>query len=69
LEEFWSMVVPFEPFRGPVLVCTDDFYEHAMWITDETPESREALSRLHRRLLMSMQTRSEVTARGGWFGP
>lgn len=66
--EFWSMVVPFEPFRGPVLVCTDDFYEHAMWITDETPESREALSQLHQNLLRSMKTRRAVAARG-WFGP
>lgn len=63
-DDFWSLVVPFEPFDGPVLVCTDDFGDHAMWISDDSAESREALTTLHTGLIRALETRREQIAKG-----
>jgi len=63
-DDFWSLVVPFEPFDGPVLVCTDDFGDHAMWISEDSPESREALSTLHTGLIVALETRRDLIAKG-----
>lgn len=53
----WSLVLPYEPFRGPVLACTDDYYPYAMWVTDDTPEAREALSKLDMDLIFAFERR------------
>jgi hypothetical protein len=63
-DDFWSLVVPLEPFDGPVLVCTDDFGGHAMWITEDGAESEEALSKLHTGLMVALETRRELIAKG-----
>ncbi len=63
-DDFWSLVVPFEPFDGPVLVCTDDFGDHAMWISDDGPEAREALATLHTGLIKALDARADKIAKG-----
>ena len=60
----WSLVVPFEPFRGPVLVCTDDFYDRAMWITGDSPESQAALTKLHTDFIWTLAARAEKVQKG-----
>jgi hypothetical protein len=61
---FWSVVVPYEPFRGPVLVCTDDFFPHAMWITGDSPQAREALNSLNTNLIWTLAARAEKIEKG-----
>ncbi|MFI6759456.1 hypothetical protein ACIBF5_10000 [Micromonospora sp. NPDC050417] len=61
----WSLVVPFEPFTGPVLVCVDDLADHCLWVSDDDPQAREALSRLHTEITLALDTRRELDARGG----
>jgi hypothetical protein len=61
---FWSLVVPYEPLRGPVLVCTDDFFPHAMWITGDSPEAREALNSLNTNLIWTLAARAEKIEKG-----
>jgi hypothetical protein len=61
---FWSLVVPWEPFRGPVLLCTDDFFPSAMWITGDSPEAREALTGLHTGLIWSVAARADKIEKG-----
>ena len=63
-EGFWSLVVPFEPFHGPVLVCTDDFYDKAMWITGSSPEAQTALAELHNNLIWTLAARAEKIEKG-----
>jgi hypothetical protein len=61
---FWSLVVPVEPFRGPVLLCTDDFFPHAMWITGDSPDAREALTNLQTGLIWSLEARADKIEKG-----
>lgn len=63
-DSFWSLVVPFEPFRGPVLICTDDFYDKAMWITGDSTEARDALTSLHTGLIWTLAARAEKIEKG-----
>lgn len=60
----WSLVVPFEPFTGPVLVCVDDLADHCLWISDDDPQAREALSRLQIEVGLALDTRRELIAKG-----
>jgi hypothetical protein len=59
----WSLVVPYEPFGAPVLVCVDDMADHCMGIYD-SPEARDALSTLHARLIGAHGNRRDAIARG-----
>ncbi|NLU81091.1 hypothetical protein HCA58_22640 [Micromonospora sp. HNM0581] len=60
----WSLVVPYEPFTGPVLVCVDDLGDHCMWISEEDPQAREALSRLRTEIELAFTTRTTLITRG-----
>jgi hypothetical protein len=60
----WSLVVPYEPFAAPVLVCVDDMAEHCMGIYGDSPEARDALSTLHVRLIGAFGNRRDAIARG-----
>lgn len=60
----WSLVVPYQPFTGPVLVCVDDLEDHCMWISEDDPQAREALSRLHIEIELAIRTRTELIAKG-----
>jgi hypothetical protein len=60
----WSLVVPYEPFTTPVLVCLDDMDEHCMGVYGDSPEARDALSRLHVRLIGAFGNRQDAIARG-----
>ncbi|RFS45038.1 hypothetical protein D0Q02_18580 [Micromonospora craniellae] len=61
----WSLVVPWEPFAGPVLVCVDDLEDHCMWISEDDPPAREALSLLRTGIELAFGTRAALTADGG----
>jgi hypothetical protein len=63
-DDDWSLVVPFEPFRGPLLVCTDDFFPRAMWISGDSPEARGALTTLETELIFSLAHRAEMVEKG-----
>lgn len=56
----WSLVVRYEPFRTPVLVCLDDMGEHCMGIYADSPEARQALSDLHVRLIGGFANRQHA---------
>ena len=60
----WSLVVPYEPFAAPVLVCLDDMDEHCMGIYGDSPEEHDALSTLHVRLIGGFGNRQDAIARG-----
>jgi hypothetical protein len=60
----WSVVVPYEPFTGPVLVCVDDLGDHCMWISEDDPQAREALSRLRTEIDLAFATRATLIAKG-----
>ncbi len=61
----WSLIVPYEPFTGPVLVCVDDLQDHCMWISEDDPQAREALSRLRTEIELAFTTRAALIADGG----
>lgn len=63
--EEWSLVVPYEPFTGPVLVCADDLEDHCMWISEDDPQAREALSGLRTGIELALAARAELIAKGG----
>lgn len=60
----WSLVVPYEPFTGPVLVCADDLEDHCMWISEDDPPGREALSLLRTEIELALATRATLIADG-----
>jgi hypothetical protein len=60
----WSLVVPYEPFGTPVLVCLDDMGDHCLGVYGDSPQARDALSTLHVRLLAAFGNRSDAIARG-----
>ncbi|MFI9638969.1 hypothetical protein ACIG87_02715 [Micromonospora sp. NPDC051925] len=60
----WSLVVPYEPFIGPVLVCVDDLDDHCMWISEDDPQAREALERLRTEMELAFATRATLIANG-----
>lgn len=60
----WSLVVPYEPFRTPVLVCLDDMGEHCMGIYGDTPEARQALPDLQVRLIGGFANRQHAIDTG-----
>ena len=60
----WSLVVPYEPFTTPALVCLDDMAEHCMGVYADSTEAREALSTLHVRLIGAFGNRQGAIARG-----
>ena len=60
----WSLVVPYEPFAAPVLVCLDDMGEHCMGVYGDSAEARDALSTLHVRVLGAFDNRQRAIARG-----
>ena len=59
----WSLVVPYEPFGAPVLVCVDDMTDHCMGIYSDSPDARDALSTLHTRLIGAFGNRRDAIAR------
>ncbi|HEY2673119.1 MAG TPA: hypothetical protein VGJ07_22515 [Rugosimonospora sp.] len=59
-----SLVVPYEPFSSPVMVCLDDMADHCMGVYGDSPEARDALSTLQVRLLTAFGGRSDAIARG-----
>ncbi|MEV6926719.1 hypothetical protein AB0M46_19750 [Dactylosporangium sp. NPDC051485] len=60
----WSLVVPFEPFTAPVLVCLDDMDGQCLAVYDDSPEARDALSTLHVRLLRAFGDRQAAIDAG-----
>ncbi|QOC90316.1 hypothetical protein [Micromonospora craniellae] len=60
----WSLVVRYEPFRTPVLVCLDDMGEHCMGIYADSPQARQALSDLHVRLIGGFANRQHAKDTG-----
>jgi hypothetical protein len=54
----WSLVVPYEPFGTPALVCLDDMGEHCMGVYGDSPEAHDALSTLHIHMARRYSTRS-----------
>ncbi|WP_028192427.1 hypothetical protein [Salinispora pacifica] len=60
----WSLVVPYEPFTGPVLVCVDELKDHCMWISEDDQRAREALSRLRTEIELALTTREALMDRG-----
>ncbi|MEQ4301552.1 hypothetical protein ABNF97_09190 [Plantactinospora sp. B6F1] len=60
----WSLVVPYEPFTGPVLVCVDDLEDHCMWISEDDPQTQKALSDLRTGIELALTTRAELIVKG-----
>jgi hypothetical protein len=60
----WSLVVPFEPFAAPVLVCLDDMDGHCMGVYGDSPEASEALSTLYGRLVAGFAAREDNIDKG-----
>ncbi len=60
----WSLVVTYEPFGAPVLVCLDDMGDHCMGVYDDSPTARDALSTLHLRLIGAFGIRRDATTAG-----
>ncbi len=60
----WSVVVPYEPFGAPVLVCLDDMDEHCMGVYGDSPQASEALSTLYVRLVAAFARREDSIAKG-----
>lgn len=69
VDDDWSLVVPFDPFVTPVLVCLDDMCadeamgDHCLGVYDDSPEARNALSDLQTGLIAAFGERRDSRAR------
>ncbi|MFC0530243.1 hypothetical protein [Phytohabitans kaempferiae] len=55
--DIYSVVFPFEPFTGLILVCPDDMHDHCMEIYDDGPETRQAIEGFYDAAVLGLRMR------------
>lgn len=63
----WSLVFPFLPFTGLVLVCLDDLPGHCLQIYDDGEQARQAVGELYAAATMALKNGRVGSL--GWLPP
>jgi hypothetical protein len=61
----WSLVFPFLPFTGLVLVCLDDLPGHCLQLYDDGEQARQVVSELYAAATMALK--DERVGSLGWL--